>query len=111
MPRPRSIIPKRRPEVQLPEDLYARVLSDLYSEAEGCVPYGAFSRFVEECIREHYRTLEQSCTQGNCPPAESGGQTAGLGSSIPAVSMNEQLGGGDVGCEAHNVMNCPWCKS
>lgn len=60
MPRPRSIIPKRRQEIQLPEDLLARVLADLYSDAERCVPYGKFSQFVEECIREHYRSLEDA---------------------------------------------------
>lgn len=54
MPRPRSIIPKRNWCVRLPDDLSARVLADLYSEAEACVPYGAFSRFVETCIREYY---------------------------------------------------------
>lgn len=24
--------------------------------------------------------------------------------------LGEKLGGGDVGCETHNVQNCQWCK-
>ena len=59
MARPKLIIPKREQTVMIPEDLYARVLADLYSDAEGCVPYGKLSQFVEDCIREHYRSLEQ----------------------------------------------------
>lgn len=58
MPRTKLINPKRSWQVRLPEDLAARVLSDLFSEAESCVPYGAWSTFVELCIREHYARME-----------------------------------------------------
>lgn len=60
MPRPKLINPNRSWQVRLPEDLMARVLSDLFSDAEGCVPYGAQSKFIEQCIREHYERYEQS---------------------------------------------------
>ena len=59
MPRPRSIIPKRSWLVRLPDDLSVRVLADLYSPAEGCIPYGKFSGFIEQCIREHYARLDE----------------------------------------------------
>jgi hypothetical protein len=109
MPRPRLIIPKRSQQVRIPEDLLARVLADLYSEAEGCVPYSKFSEFVEQCIREHYRRLDEpSRMPANSPPAESGGEPE---ADLSPASGSMKLGGGDVGCEAHNVQNCPWCKS
>lgn len=59
MPRPRLINPTRAVQVRFPEDLYARVLTDLWSEAEGCVPYGKFSEFVISCIREHYQRRDE----------------------------------------------------
>jgi hypothetical protein len=58
VPRPRLIIPRRQYNVKLPDDLYARVLAHLYSPAEGCVPYGAFSAFIEQCIREKFNRME-----------------------------------------------------
>lgn len=80
MPRTKSLNPKRSFCIRLPEDLAARMLSDLWSDAEGCVPYGKWSEFVVECVREHY----QRRTQPNVPAGESGGTTAG---DEPAVSM------------------------
>lgn len=58
MPRPRSIIPRDQYLVRLPTDLYARVVAHLYSPAEQCVPYGAWSAFVEDCIRDRFRKLD-----------------------------------------------------
>lgn len=57
MPRTKLLNPKKPFQTRLPEDLAMRVLADLFSEAEGCVPYGAWSRFVEQCIREHYERV------------------------------------------------------
>jgi len=59
MPRPRSIIPRRQYNVKIPDDLYARVLAHLWSPAENCVPYGAFSEFVNDCIRDKFRRLDE----------------------------------------------------
>jgi hypothetical protein len=58
MARPKSIVPRRGWQIQLPDDLSARILADLYSPVERCVPYGAFSRFIESCIRAHYRAID-----------------------------------------------------
>jgi hypothetical protein len=59
MPRPRSIIPRRQYNLQLPDDIYARVLAHIWSPAENCAPYGAFSGFIEQCVREHFRRLDE----------------------------------------------------
>jgi hypothetical protein len=58
MPRPKPISPKSGFFVRLPQDLVARVLSDLYSPVEECVPYGKWSQFIETCIREHFARMD-----------------------------------------------------
>lgn len=59
MPRTKKLNPTQRLEVHLPQDLVARVLGELYSEVESRVPYGAWSKFIEQCIREHYDIREK----------------------------------------------------
>lgn len=59
MPRPRKIIPTQGWKVRLPDDLAARVLADLYSSVEQRVPYGAWSGFIEKCVRDHYRRIDE----------------------------------------------------
>lgn len=98
MPRTKLINPKRSWNTRLPEDLAARVLSDLFSEAEGCVPYGAWSKFIELCVREHYQRLseqrvqevvdmsyEPSCNEANIPPVKAEG-IAAAGDPQPAAA-------------------------
>lgn len=59
MPRSKLINPKRSIQIRLPEDLFARILSELYSEVEGCVPYAKQSEFIEMCIRDYFRRKEE----------------------------------------------------
>lgn len=33
------------------------------------------------------------------------------GSEVQSVPFDNKLGGGDVGCKVHNVINCDWCES
>ena len=39
----------------LPEDVYARLTTYLYSEVEGRVPKGAYQRFIVERTREFFK--------------------------------------------------------
>lgn len=48
---PRAIRPVEK-SLSLPRDLCDRIDLLLWSELEGKVPHGAFSRFVEAAIRE-----------------------------------------------------------
>ena len=52
MPRPRKSDRPIAQRVYLPESLVAEMTMLLWSEAEGRVPYGAFSSFIEQCVRE-----------------------------------------------------------
>jgi hypothetical protein len=60
MPRAKLLNPKQACTVQLPLDLIARVSSELFSPAEGRIPYGKWSEFIEMCVREHYSRQEPS---------------------------------------------------
>jgi hypothetical protein len=78
MPRPRLLNPKSGWKIRLPEDLAARILSELWSEVEQCVPYGKWSEFIEMCIREHFALADTAkattCNSGGCalPPGHRG---------------------------------------
>lgn len=61
MPRSKLINPKKSIQIRLPEDLFARILSELYSPVEGCVPYAKQSEFIEMCIRDYFRRKEEQC--------------------------------------------------
>lgn len=52
MARPRKAIRPVEKSISLPQDLCDRIDLLLWSELEGKVPHGAFSRFVEQCIRQ-----------------------------------------------------------
>lgn len=52
MGRPRKAIRPIEKNISLPLDLVARVELELYSELEGKVPFGAWSRYVEKLIRD-----------------------------------------------------------
>lgn len=54
MPRPRNIQRSVQLELQLPEDLYAKLQLHLYSPSEACVPRGAFKTFFSERIIEFF---------------------------------------------------------
>lgn len=55
MPRPPRLMRPVRKNLAVPEDIAARVDLELFSELEGRVPHGAWSKFVTELIREYYR--------------------------------------------------------
>ena len=48
MPRPRKLDRPRRLEIQLPESIYAKIMTELYSEVEGRVPLGKVSEVGTE---------------------------------------------------------------
>lgn len=55
MARPKRLMRPVRKNLAVPEDIAARVDLELFSELENRVPHGAWSKFVTELIREHYR--------------------------------------------------------
>lgn len=54
MARPRKTIRTIYTNVGIPEDLYAKVQLELYSEVEGKVPFGAQQEFYTRLLREHF---------------------------------------------------------
>lgn len=63
MPRtPRLMRPVRK-NLAVPEDIAARVDLELFSELEGRVPHGAWSNFVAEVLREHFRRKDAAQLQ------------------------------------------------
>lgn len=57
MPRPKSLLPIRKLTLHLPEDLMARLDLILLAESTGRVPFGAYSTFFSERIREFLDAL------------------------------------------------------
>lgn len=55
MGRPKKIIPSIEKKISIPEDLVARVDLSLWSELEGKVPHGAWSRYISGLIREDFK--------------------------------------------------------
>lgn len=53
MKRP-NVIPSQQLNVALPLPLYTQLSAHLYSELEGRVPHGAYSRFLIELLRGHF---------------------------------------------------------
>jgi len=53
MKRP-NVIPSQQLNVALPLPLYTKLSAHLYSELEGRVPYGAFSRLMVELLRGYF---------------------------------------------------------
>lgn len=47
-------VPSEQLNVALPLDVHTRLSAHLYSELEGRVPHGAYSRFLVELIRERF---------------------------------------------------------
>ena len=50
MPKPRKSIRPIEKSISLPEDMVAKVELQLYSELEGRVPHGAWSRYLQALI-------------------------------------------------------------
>lgn len=56
MSRRPNLIPSQPLNVALSLPLYTQLSAHLYSELEGRVPYGAYSRFVQELVRDYFNT-------------------------------------------------------
>ncbi len=53
--RPASIIPSERINLHLPADIKARLDLHLFSEVEGRIPKGAYTKFFEPLVRDFFR--------------------------------------------------------
>ena len=54
MARTPNLIPSQQLNVALPLPLYTQLTGELYSELEGRVPHGAYSRFLIDLLRMHF---------------------------------------------------------
>lgn len=52
MPRPKHIDRPERIEVNIPQSILAKMRTELYSEVEGRVPYGAASALFAELLTQ-----------------------------------------------------------
>jgi len=50
-----NVIPSQQLNVALPLPLYTQLSAHLYSELEGRVPHGAYSRFLIDLIRGYFQ--------------------------------------------------------
>lgn len=57
MPRPPKAIKPIEKNISLPTDVVARIDLELFSDVQGRVPHGAWSRLVESLLREHIKKL------------------------------------------------------
>lgn len=55
MPRPKLATPSIQLNVALPKPVFEQLSAHLYSELEGRVPYGAYSKFCAELITSYFR--------------------------------------------------------
>ncbi len=55
MPRPRKAIRPVEKNISLPQDVVVAVELELYSDLEGRVPFGAWSKYIEGLIRADLR--------------------------------------------------------
>jgi hypothetical protein len=61
--RPAKLIPSERLGLYLPVDMKARIDLHLFSEVEGRVPSGAYSKFFEGLVREFFQSLDRGLKQ------------------------------------------------
>jgi hypothetical protein len=53
-----NIIPSKQLNVALPLPIFTRLSVELYSELEGRVPHGAYSRFLIDLLQQHFATRQ-----------------------------------------------------
>lgn len=53
MARPKLAVRPVAKEISIPEDIFARIELELFSELEGKVPHGKWSKLVEGLLREY----------------------------------------------------------
>lgn len=60
MARPKRAVRPVEKSLSLPQDIADRIELMLWSDLEGKVPHGAFSKFIEQAVREWFvkRTVE-----------------------------------------------------
>lgn len=58
MKRPNIIRPVSL-HVQIPQDVWLKMTTHLYSHSEQRVPHGAYSRFLVDLINHHFKAKEQ----------------------------------------------------
>lgn len=58
--RPRASVPSAEKNLSLPSDLVGRVDLLLFSELEGRVPHGAWSRYIARLIKDDLDRLAQA---------------------------------------------------
>lgn len=70
MSRRPNLIPPVQLNVALPLDVHTQLTAHLYSELEGRVPHGAYSRFLVDLIKTHFsgKELELSPYIPNAAP-------------------------------------------
>ena len=56
MPRPRKLDRPRRLEFNIPESIYSKLQTELYSEIEGRVPHGAVSELLTNLVVDWLKT-------------------------------------------------------
>ncbi len=66
-----NVIPSQQLNVALPLPLYTQLSAHLYSELEGRVPHGAYSRFLIDLIRGYFQDnrLDLAAFVGSTPGA------------------------------------------
>jgi hypothetical protein len=62
MPRRPNIIRPVKLLISLPEDIHAKLVLHLYSEAEGRVPQGAYQKFFVERILQFFQEHQNEST-------------------------------------------------
>lgn len=64
-----NIIPSKQLNVALPLPLMVRLSTHLYSDLEGRVPHGAYSRFLIDLLQVHFaeRALDLAPYTGSAP--------------------------------------------
>lgn len=68
MPKPKNTSPPTRLDLQIPEDLRARLDLMLYSELEGRIPHGEYTRFFCARLREHFEWVRLDLEAFGLPP-------------------------------------------
>lgn len=54
MSRPPNIFPSIPLTLKLPQDVYARLVNELYSPSQGRVPQGAYQKFFLNLLHQHW---------------------------------------------------------
>lgn len=84
MPRQPNVIRPTKLHLGLPEDIRTRLDLFLWSDLEGCVPRGAYQRFIIDRIQEHFNNKRLSLEPFGFP---SGFYVSGPAAMIEALTI------------------------